>query len=278
MNINTSEGANIPSAAPIYNKVGIFKICCAALVLALAVTSGILFGAGFDSNAMYFSSPATTYIFGGITAAVIIAAVILAILSKGQIEPRRCRATTLLQYVAALVLFCLFLQSVMSKKLLLTAFSLIAIAYFLGLSNKRIILNTLLGIGAVIFCGVAITQTYFDYGIPVNSPYKLLCQFGMAVSMLLIVSELRFELGGGRSGLYKLFSCIALTLNLSASVASIVLLAGGAQDIHYCFIPCLSIAIYSSKIFFASPISEASPDISTENSDEKGTDTDENVN
>ena len=285
MNKNVTKGSKRPSGCPIYNKVGIFKFCIAALTFILAVVSGIFFGTSFDTKSMYFTSAPAPYIFGGVIAAAIIAAIILSTLSKEQIAPSKRGAATFLQYIAGLVLFCLFLQSIMSKSLWLVTFSLIAIAYFLGVFNKRIVANTFLGIGAVVFFGVAIAQTYFDYGIAVNSPYKLLCQFSMALAMYFIVSELRLELdpklSHSRAVMYKLVSCVTLALNFSASVASILLLIKGADGIHYCFIPCLSMTLYSSKIFFARPVTVAEaqdPDTPTENTDEKGTDTDENVN
>ncbi len=281
MNKNFTKSLELSPKQPIYNKVGIFKICAAALAAILAVVSGVFFSLNFDVESMYFKNSNAAYIFGGITAAIIIAAIILAIFPKQQIEPKKCRAATLLQYLSALVLLCLFLQSIVSKSLLLVVFTLIAITYFLGLFNRRMIANTILGIGAVIFCATCIIQTYFDYSIAVNSPYKLLCQFGMAISTLLIASELRFELDDGKSGAYKLLSCLTFALNLAASIASITLIIRGAEGIHYCFIPCLTMTIYSAKIFCSGPVITAeaqNPDTPTENTDEKGTDTDENVN
>ncbi len=277
MNQNTSEGAGSLSTRPIYNKEGFFKICLACISALLAVFTGIFFGTDFDIESMYFKNASSSYILGGVVAIAVVAIAVLSIISKAKLSPAKRKGTTLLQYLAALTLLAFFTRSIIAKSFWLVIFSLIAIAYFIGLFNKRIITNTVLGIGAVLFYGAAIAQTYFDYSIAVNSPYKLLCQFGMALSMLLIAGELRFELDGGKPSIYKLVAGLTFILNTAASAASISLILSGASNVNYCFIPCAAMAIYSAKIFFARPQTHPETLDTDIIPDEKGTDTDENV-
>ncbi len=279
MNQNTSEGIGSAPTRPIYNKEGIFKICAACISALLAIFAGIFFGICFDIETMYFKNASSSYILGGAVVIAVAAIAVFSIILKANLSPTRRKSTTLMQYLAALTLFLFFMQSIIVRNFWLVIFSLISIAYFLGLFNKRLVANTILGIGAVLFYGAAIANTYFDYSIAVNSPYKLLCQFGMAVSMLLIACELKFELGGGKPSMYNLISGLTFILNTSVSAASISLILAGARNVNYCFIPCAAMAIYSAKIFFARPrpVAETldSPDITL---DEKGKDINENVN
>ena len=276
MNKNLPEGAGSILTRPIYNKEGIFKLCLACISAVIAIFTGILFGTGFDTETLYFENTSASCVFGGVMATAVVAIIVFSVILKAQISPAKRKATSLLQYLGAIVLFLFFLQSIIDKNLWLIIFSLIATAYFIGLSGKHYIANTLLGIGTVLFYGATIAQTYLDYSIAVNSPYKLLCHFGMAISMLLIASELKFDLGGGRQAAYSLISGLTFALNASASAASIALVLSGAKNINYFLIPCAAMAIYSAKIFFAQPIADAQDtDI---NPDEKGTDTDEILN
>ena len=278
MNNNTHEGAGSPPTRPIYNKEGIFKICLAAISVILAAFTGAFFGIVFDIETMYFENVFGAYILGGAVAIAVTAIIVLSITLKAKAAPAKHKGTTLLQYLGSIALFLLFLQCIIDTNVWLVIFSLIAIAYFIGLFNKHYIANTVLGIGAVLFYGAAIAQTYFDYSIAVNSPYKLLCQFGMALSMLLIVSEIKFELGGRNSVTYNLISTITFILNISATAASVALVISGAQNTNHCFIPCAAMAIYSAKIFFARPGTVTQTNDAQTPTDEKGTDTDENVN
>ncbi len=278
MNQNTSEGTRSSSTRPIYNKEGIFKLCLACISALLAAFTGIFFGFDFDVESMYFRSASSSYILGAVMTIAVAGMAVLSIILKANLSPVRRKGTTLLQYLSAITLFLLFLQSIMDRSIWLVIFSLIAIAYFIGLFNRHYAANTALGIGAVLFCGVCIAQTYFDYSIAVNSPYKLLCQLGMAISMLLIANELRFDLDGGKPASYRLVSALTFILNISAVAAGIALVILDAKNINYCFIPCAVMAIYSARIFFArSKSTIEAPDTDT-TPDEKGTDTDENVN
>ena len=278
MNNNIYEDTGDTPTRPIYNKEGIFKICLAAISVFFAVFTGTFFGIGFDIETMYFENAFGAYILGGAMAIAVAAIIVLSIASKAKPVPAKRKGTTLLQYLGGIALFLLFLQSIIDRNFWLVIFSLVAIAYFIGLFNKRIVANTALGIGAVLFYGATIAQTYFDYSIAVNSPYKLLCQFGMAVSMLLIAGELKFDLDGGNHGTYKLISAITFILNISATAASIALVISGAKNTNYCFIPCAAMAIYSAKIFFARHDTDTQTNDTQTSTNEKGTDTDENVN
>ncbi len=278
MNKNTHDGTGATPTCPIYNKEGIFKICLGTISVILAVFTCIFFGKGFDIESMYFKKASSSYILGGVVALAMAAAIAFSIISKAQLSPTKRKGATLMQYLSALTLFLFFLQSIIDKNVWLIILSLIAVAYFIGLFNKRIVANTILGISTVLFYGATIAQTYFDYSIAVNSPYKILCQFGMAISMLLIVGELKFDLGSGNFGAYKLISTSTFILNVSASAASIALVISGARNINYCFIPCVAMAIYSAKIFFAHPSTPTETNDTDTPPDEKGTDSDENVN
>lgn len=278
MNNNKHEGVVSAHTCPIYNKEGIFKTCLAVISAILAIFTGIFFGIGFNAEDMYFEKVYAGYIFGGVVAAIVAATIALLFISKAQLSPTRSRGTTVLQYISAVILFLFFLQSIISKSFWLVILSLIAIAYFLGLFYKHVIANTVLGIGSVLFLAATVAQTYFDYSIAVNSPYKLLCQFGMAISMLLIASELKLELGSGNTRLYKMISALTFILNVSASAASIALVISSATKINYYFIPCAAMTVYSTKIFFARPNTAVEPQDTDTTPDEKGTDTDEIVN
>lgn len=278
MNKNIHGSVGDAPAHTIYNKEGIFKICLGVISLILAVFIGIFFGTSFNSKDMYFETTSGLYILGGGIAAAIAAVVVLSLILTVKLAPTKRKTTTLLQYFGGVTLFLLFLQSIIDKNFWIVVFSLIAIAYFIGLFNKHYIANTVFGVGAVLFYGAAIAQTYFDYSIAVNSPYKLLCQIGMAISMLLIASELKFDLGGGNPGAYKLTSALTFILNISASTASLTLIASDSRNIIYCLTPCAAMAIYSAKIFFARPSAPIETHDTQTTPDEKGTDTDEDVN
>ncbi len=278
MNKTTSEGVESTPTRPIYNKEGNFKICLTAISVIIAVFTGVFFATAFDTESMYFKNASHSYILCGAVAAAAILAIVLSIASRSKLSPVKRRGTTFLQYFSAIILFLFFLQSIISKSFWLVIFSMIAIAYLLGLFYKHVIANTVLGIGSVLFFAATIAQTYFDYSIAVNSPYKLLCQFGMAISMFLIVNELRFELGDKKPRAYKTFSALTFILNVSASAASVTLVMLDTAKINYYFIPCAAMAIYSAKIFFALPTTATESQNTDTTPDEKGTDTDEIVN
>ena len=278
MNKTTSEGIESTSVRPIYNKEGIFKICLAAISATFAVFTGIFFSMSFDIETMYFENASGAYILGGAVAICIAITTLISVILKAKLAPARCKCATILQYLSGITLFLLFLQSVIDNNLWLVIFSFVATAYFIGLFNKHHIVNTVLGIGACIFLATTIAQTYFDYSISVNSPYKLLCQFGIAISMLLIAGELKFDLGGGNPAMYKLVCALTFILNTSATAGSVALAISGAQNINYCFIPCVAMTIYSAKIFFARPNIPTLTNNAETIPDEKGKDTDEIVN
>lgn len=281
MNSNTGSDANLVSKTPIYNNVRFFKIFTALSALALSLSGGFAFAFDFDISSMYLGTSPLTYVFYAIIILTVAALALFSIISsKGCIYPNTYRAGTWLGAYAAvdLISFLVIISKdfiifpvagatstseavlAVSKGLLIIAVCLVTMIYFTGYFKKALITNTVLGVFAVLWCTVIIAMTYLDNGVAINSPYELICQFGLAFAMLFIICELRFSLGSEKYGMYKFTGGVTFCLNLLACVASMILAAKGLYELPLYSLPASAMTIYSAKIFFArkSPLNSAS--------------------
>lgn len=301
MNSNTGADVKSTSNTPIYNNVVFFKIFTAISALVLSLAGGAAFIFDFDISNMYFSYSPLTYVFFASVVCVIAAIGILsAISSKGRIYPNTYRAGTWLGAYAAIDLISFLvliitdfiirpikaspaadIAGIIFKGILLICICLLSMVYFVGQFKKSPVANTVLGIIAAAWCVSAIGITYFDGKVAINSPYEIICQFGLAFALLFIICELRFSLGSEKYGMYKFFGGISFCLNLLACVASMILALKGLVELPLYSVPASAMAIYSAKIFFArkAPLAMASvpesAEISesieiSENSDDSG--------
>lgn len=243
-----------PPVTRIYNKeeknYG-FKICTAIFAIVLSVITCICFGGFFDTESMYFVHSPIVYVFTAVICSIVVSSAAICVFSKKRLAPPAGKASSWINYFTALELLYLLIICIIRKNYGVAAVTLLPVIYFTGVFAKSITAKTLLGFGASLWCAVIIVNTYFSYDVAVNSPFKLICQFGLALSMLLIVSEIRFDLNAGNSKIYMLLACLSFCINLSAVCAQISLHAKGTHEASIYFAPACAMAIYSSKIFLA---------------------------
>lgn len=237
--------------SPIYNKGRKFKLLTALCAIALSAICSVCFALFFDTDYMYFSSSPLIYVFYGLIAATFVAATVFILVSKERIAPSRRRASAWFGWLAGLELLHLLTVLIIQKNWLLTILIVTAIIYLIGICSKNDVFNTLLGTVTVICCVCMIATTYFSNDIPINSPLKVMCQLGIALFMLLVLCELRFDLGGGKPRIYMLISCMTFCINLCAVVANAVLAFRGMDEISVYSVPACAIVIYSAKMFLA---------------------------
>lgn len=258
-NTENLAGANntenyMRSDSSIYNKeekTRGFKICAAICAIILSIVTCICFGWYFNTESMYFVHSPIIYVFVAIICAISILVAAICIFSGKHLVPPTGKASKWINYFTALELLYLLIVCVIEKKYGIAAMTLFPIIYFIGVFAKSTVFRTLLGFCTSLWCAVIIVNTYFSYDIPVNSPFKLICQFGLAFSMLLIVSEIRFDLDAGSPKIYMLLACLSFCINLAAVCAQIALHVKGTHETSIYFVPACAMAIYSSKIFLA---------------------------
>lgn len=238
----------------IYNneeKPRAFKICTAVSAMVLSIVTCVCFGWFFNIESMYFKHSPVIYIFTVTVIALAFFSAMACVLAKKPLMPPTGKAANWINYFTALELLYFLIMCIIEKNYAIAALTLLPILYFSGILKKIIAVHTLLGAGTSAWCAAIIIKTYFSYDIAVNSPFKLICQFGLAFSMLLTVSELKFDLDAGNSKIYMFLASLALCINLAALCAQIALCAKGMNEIAIYSIPACAMTIYSSKIFLA---------------------------
>ena len=261
MNYNSMETqASSPERSPnspIYNKGRKFKTFTVLCAVLLSVFCGICFNLIFNIEDMYFTNSPLVYVFCGLLAATVISALIFVFVSNERLTPSRRRASAWFGWLAGLEMLHLLIILASEKNWLPTLLTVAAIVYFIGACHKNTVTHTLLGILTVGFCVAMIAKTYFANDIPVNSPFKLLCQFGIALFMLLVTCELRFDLDGGKPRAYMLASCLTFCINLCAVAANLALTLRGMDEISVHSVPACAIVIYSAKFLLLRPHNES---------------------
>lgn len=248
---NQSVSSENTAHSPIYNKGRKFKLLTALCAILLSAVCSVCFALLFDTDYMYFASSPLVWVYYGLIAATFVAATVFILVSKERIAPSRRRASAWFGWLAGLELLHLLIVLIIQRSWLTALLLVAAIIYIVGVCSKNHALNTLLGIMTVIFCVSIIAMTYFSNDIPVNSPFKVLCQLGIALFMLLVLCELRFDLGGGKPRIYMLVSCMTFCVNLCAVAANAVLTFREIGEISIYSVPACAIVIYLAKLFFA---------------------------
>jgi len=240
-----------PPKERVYNNVTFFKVFTAVCALLLAAMTAICFITCFGKHGVYLELSPIVYVWCGLIALTVISTLILCIISRDQIVPTRntvrCGAFV---FVAGTVI-----STAQDKNWLLFALAILAMLYFTEVLKNHLVAHTFVGFASVAWCVAIIAQTYFNYDMPVNAPYKLLCQFGVALGMILILSNMRFALDAGKTGIYKFFCCLTLCINLSAIVAGVIITVKkpGAVDLTTYVLPALAFTAYALQIFPARP-------------------------
>lgn len=259
-----SERAECRSRGHIYNNVRFFKIFTAASAVILSALCAVLFALFFDRDSMYFTGALYGRILLGVALLFCIATAVLSAVSSDRCAPSYRRASVWLGLFSGLEMVHLIIFLISEEKnWLLAILSLTAILFFMGTFHKNITAYTLLGILTVAWCVVIIAITYFSNAIPVNSPFKLLFQIAVAVSMLLVISEVRYALDADKPKIYKFFAAISFCLNLAAAVSGIVLSFGDlSADISlYAFSSC-ALTLYCARFFLAHKTSDSTQNTS----------------
>ncbi len=298
---------------PICNNVRIFKIFTAVSGIVTALIGGILFALFFDSDSMYFKHNFPIHIIGALIFATVITAAVLCVVLKQEFTVQERRSKSMIEWFSALELLTLCISFFFSfiavpisssdifepkqlfiemlKGVMILAVTVCTVLYASGLFRRSTAANVFFGICSVVFCIIVIAITYLDYSTPINSPYEIICQFGVAFGMLMIVSELRIYLGGGKQGRYKFLSCMTFCINLLASTACIFIdsadTSGASYEIY--IIPAVFFSLYSLRFFFIRAQKTSDTDTETpdthavegseqENNPDERTDTDEILN
>ena len=110
--------------------------------------------------------------------------------------------------------------------LLLSAAS---VAYFLltALNAKHEALRLLTGFCVILRLITALSNSYFNFFVPMNAPDKLMFQLGVLGAMLFLINELRAIVASPRSATYMFFAGIATLLLGASSLPSLLALREG---------------------------------------------------
>ncbi len=88
---------------------------------------------------------------------------------------------------------------------------------------------SLLSFTPVIYCAISVLYLYFDQGVAVNSPAKLICQLTYLSFMLLFCAETGLSLGRGKIYSRYLFAlCCAAAIGGAGAVSSLAVTLTGA--------------------------------------------------
>lgn len=235
----------------IYKK---FKFILPIWALICAVLSAAAFKYAFDKEVGYFATSPLTYAFYASILLAIAASIVAAVLhtptaeSNNESNRRTMAIIMLCAFTFYLVSFMFTKRPVYLKApmfALVIFFGFISIIHFAIISfakNPGSSAKILTGLAPVLTSILIATISYFDHTETLNSPYKLLFEFGCIAFALYYITELRNYTDAPRKKLVVATSGICITLTLCAGVAKMF-------EIMYSSAPTL--INISSAILFA---------------------------
>lgn len=218
-----------------------------------AIMCAVAFKYGFDRDIGYFTSSPLPYVFYATIIIAIAISVIAAIKSVTDTEKKECDRSVMAIIMA--LAFAFYLVSFLLTKrpayltfpmyALIIFCALVSIVHFLIIAfakSSSSSLKIFTGFAAVLAPILIATASYFDHSQTLNSPYKLLFEFGCASFALYYITELRVYTPAPRRRMIVAISGICTTVTLCAGVAKMF-------EIMYASTP--SLLNISSAILFA---------------------------
>ena len=240
------------SKCKIHNKL---KFILPIWALICAILCAVAYRYSFDRDIGYFRAAPLTYIFY-VSIVIAIAIAIAAAITHSEKDGANAKGDRRVMAIIMAVAFLFYLVSFALTKrpaylsvpmcALLIVFAAISVAHFIIVAFSRNAgdsLKIFTGICAVLTPILIATASYFDHSQTLNSPYKLLFEFGCATFALYYVTELRAYTHAPKKKFIIAASGICTTLTLCAGVSKMF-------EIMYNQTPTL--LNISSAILFAS--------------------------
>lgn len=222
------------------------KLCllsAAVLTLLGIVLRTVAMFTCFDTEVGYFNASLLSTLLTVLSfAAVLVPAVLAVVTPKDSLptawpEPRR-NVAPLFPCVTFILSALWMLLSITSEQstgtlaLVASILALVAGLYYFLLILGRLPVNALSAVGyaPILWALFAVAETYTDQFTTMNSPIKLILQFGFLSVMLMTTSELRFRLSKAAPRAALCFHCIALFFCLNAAIPTLIALAAGILD------------------------------------------------
>ncbi len=216
----------------------ICMIGSAALTLAGVILRTVFMLTAYDADIGYFqvgTAPVVSQLLSIL--AVLFPAVTCITIPKNQLSTawdEKVIAFTAPLPAAALVVFGIYRLITCSlyqeTSVLFYAQGLLALlgAAYLALSpvpkiNQRSpLLRAVLGMCVIFWALTSVADTYFDLFTTMNSPIKVILQFGFLSIALLMIAELRFGLGKAAPRMAVCAHCLALYFGLTGGISTLV--------------------------------------------------------
>lgn len=113
-------------------------------------------------------------------------------LAAGGRASRLCSIVTAIVFVAAMTWECIGASQADTSSLLRALCALAATLYFASRAKKRF---AAFGIGVHGYCVFAVATEYFDWTVPMNSPFKVMQEAALVSAMLFMLAELSIRAG-----------------------------------------------------------------------------------
>lgn len=230
----------------------LYKIASFLITLSITVAGSTAFALSFGEHSRYFTSSLISIAFAIALGTGILFALSAIYIFKGEsVKEKRSAAASVLSIVSAVgvsLSFIYYIYADVASNLAasnapagspeaiykgpetiavaLTITAGLAIIYsVLKAFSQRKAAILLFGYGRILFFALIITLFYLDFSVELNSPIKLLIQFGACAAMLATISELRVIIGRSCASIFvatKLLTMLFACLNMAALCIEII--------------------------------------------------------
>ncbi len=144
-----------------------------------------------------------------------------------------------------------------------------ATVYFvlIALNGKNEGLRILTGFCVILRLLSTLSNSYFDFTVPMNAPVKLTLQLGILSAILFLINELRATVASPRPSLYMFFAGIATVCLGVSSLPSLVASYHGifiSEGEIYCYYALLGLFLYVTLRFLSLSLSPMREEADTE--------------
>ena len=230
----------------------LYKIASFLITLSITVAGSTAFALSFGEHSRYFTSSLISIAFAIALGTGILFALSAIYIFKGEsVKEKRSTAASVLSIVSAVGVSLSFIYYIYADvaanlaasnapkgspealykgpetiAVALTITAGLAIIYsVLKAFSQRKAAILLFGYGRILFFALIITLFYLDFSVELNSPIKLLIQFGACAAMLATISELRVIIGRSYASIFvatKLLTMLFACLNMAALCIEII--------------------------------------------------------